>query len=98
MTKSDEDPLGAVDTTGLTDADWAEINKLKRAHDTGDPKAFSKAYEELSANPVKAIRVIGAFFPDMVREAIRDSMAENGITEEDLREMILKAERPTRQQ
>lgn len=98
MSKPDENPLGVADTTGLTDADWAEINKLKRAHETGDQKALAKAFDELNANPVRAIRVIGAFFPEMVREAIRDAMAAEGITEEDLREMILKAERPPRPQ
>jgi hypothetical protein len=27
------DHLEVVDTTGLTDADWAEINNLKKAYD-----------------------------------------------------------------
>jgi hypothetical protein len=30
----------------------------------------------------------------MVREAIKDAMAENGITIEDIREMLMKTERP----
>ena len=38
------------------------------------------------------VRVIGAFYPDMIREEIKDSMAERGITEEDIRELIQKLE------
>jgi hypothetical protein len=49
-------------------------------------------------DPVRYIRVAGAFFPDMVREAIKDSMAEAGITEEDVREMVRKLESPARDQ
>ncbi len=30
----------------------------------------------------------------MIREAIKDSVAEAGLTEEDLREMVLKLESP----
>jgi hypothetical protein len=93
MTNRDEE-LGIADTTGLTDADWAEINKLKRAYETGGQSALSKAFQELDKDPVRAIRVIGAFFPEMVREAIKDAMAENGITIEDIREMLMKTERP----
>jgi hypothetical protein len=35
---------------------------------------------------------MGAFFPDMVRETIKDHMAEIGMTEDDLRELIQKLE------
>jgi hypothetical protein len=49
-------------------------------------------------DPVRYIRVAGALFPDMVREAIKDSMAEAGITEEDVREMVRKLESPARDQ
>jgi hypothetical protein len=69
--------LGIVDTSLLTDADWAEINKLRRAHDEGGQRALSKALTELiDVDPVRATRVIGAFFPKMVRETIKDVMAE----------------------
>jgi hypothetical protein len=39
---------------------------------------------------------MGAFFPDMIREALRDSLAEQGVTEEDVRELIRKLESPAR--
>ena len=43
-------------------------------------------------DPIRYAVVIGAFFPDMVRETIRDQMAEAGLTEEDIRELLQKAE------
>ena len=59
-----------VDRTGLTDADWAEINKRKRAHDAGGDAALSKALDELDKDLI-AIRIIGAFYPDMMREPLK---------------------------
>ena len=83
----------------LTDADWAEINKLRAAWQDGGQKALSKAMGELAdADPVRYASMIGAFFPDMLREAIKDEMAELGMTEEDLRELIRKLESRTTNQ
>jgi hypothetical protein len=93
MTKK-SDHLEVVDTTGLTDADWAEINKLKNAY-AGGQKALSAALDDLAKDPSRTARVLGALFPDLVREATKDKMAESGITEEDLRELIRKLENPT---
>jgi hypothetical protein len=39
------------------------------------------------------VRVIGTFFPKMMREPIKDEMAELGMTEEDLRELMRKRSR-----
>jgi hypothetical protein len=93
MTKK-SDPLEVADTTGLTDTDWAEINKLKNAYDAGGQKALSAALDQLAKDPIRATRVLGAFFPDLVRETIKDQLAEEGITEEDLRALIRKLENP----
>jgi hypothetical protein len=87
-----------VDSSHLTDADWAEINKLKKACETGGKKALSAAIEQLAADPIRYMNVMAAFFPDMIREAIKDSMAESGMTEDDLRELIRKLESPARTQ
>jgi hypothetical protein len=66
--------------------------KIKKAYETGGTKALSKAMDELAAaDPIRHLHVLGAFFPEMVRESIKDSMAELGITVEDLREMLEKA-------
>jgi hypothetical protein len=94
-----DEPFEAPDTTRLTDADWAEINRLRRIHALGGQAALSKAIVELTnGNPVRAVRVVGAFFPNEVREGIKDVMAERGITEEDVREWIRKGESPARDQ
>src|SRR5262249_43416633 len=88
---SEAEDLAIQDTTGLTDADWAEINKLRNAHKKGGPKAVGRAMQQKD-DPVRYVRVIGAFYPDMIREEIKDSMAERGITEEDIREILQNAE------
>ena len=88
-----------VVSSGLMDVDWAEINKLRRDHEDGGQDGLSEAMSKLEKDdPVRYIRVAGAFFPDMVREAIQDSMAEAGITEEDVREMVRKLESAARDQ
>lgn len=98
MTKRSNDDLSVADTSGLTDGDWAEINRLKRAYDDGGVKAFSEALKELDDNPTLRIRVLGAFFPEMVREAIRDAMAASGTIEEDIRDLIRKLDPPPAKQ
>jgi hypothetical protein len=91
-----DDELGIEDTSGLTDADWAEINKLKRAYNSGGDEELEKAMRELlQRDPVRAVRVWGAFFPNRVREALKDWMAKAGFTIEDFKELMRKAE-PTK--
>jgi len=89
---TEPDDLEIQDTSGLTDADWAEINKLRKTHKKGDRKALEIALDQLAKDPVRFAVVIGALYPDMMREMIRDQMAKAGITEEDLRELIQKLE------
>jgi hypothetical protein len=95
---ADDEPFEVVDSTGLTDADWAEINKLRRAFDKGGQAGVSKAMVKLAKDPMRYVTVMGAFFPDVIREAIKDSVAEAGMTEEDIREMVRKLESPARDQ
>ena len=56
------------------------------------PKALAELGE---SDPVRSIRVLSAFFPETVREALTDSMAEQGLMAEDLRELIRKHEAST---
>ena len=53
---------------------------------------ISKAMGQLAKDPFAYVRVMGALFPDIVRENIKDMMAERGMTEEDSRELIRKLE------
>ena len=47
MARNDE-PLEVVDSSGLTDDDWAKINRLRDLYESGGPKALSKAFRELA--------------------------------------------------
>jgi hypothetical protein len=99
MADEPPNPLDDIkDPSELTDADWAEINKLRAAYETGGQEALSAALDELAHDPVRSIRVLAAFFPEMVRESIKDEMAEKGVTEDDIRELIRKLESPSMKQ
>ena len=81
--------LTVVDTSGLTDADWIAINKIMRACEAGGFNVFWDEIDRL-VDPVLKIRVAKAFFPDLIREALKDEMAEQGITHEDLKEFLTR--------
>jgi hypothetical protein len=44
----EDDPFEVVDSSGLTDADWAALNELKRAYAEGGKRALEKAFETLA--------------------------------------------------
>jgi hypothetical protein len=35
------EPLEVVDSSGLTDDEWAKINRLRQLHESGGSKAFA---------------------------------------------------------
>jgi hypothetical protein len=81
----------------LTDADWAVVNNLRRAYAEGGTKSLSGAVNQLVNGDVKrCLRVMAAFLPKEVRQTLKDVMAEQGLTEEDLRELLRQAESPAR--
>ena len=84
--------LAVVNSSGLTDADWIEINKVRRAYERGGWDAFWSELETLGDDLIVKIKVVGAFFPDAIREAIEDELAESGLALEDLREFLKKNE------
>jgi hypothetical protein len=90
--------LRIEDASGLRDADWAQINKLRRALEHGGDKALQRALTDLKKDPSRYLRVMRAFFPVKVREALRDSLADAGITEQELRELARVFERPASKQ
>jgi hypothetical protein len=81
--------LEVVDSSSLTDADWASINALRRAVERGGA-GFVAELKKLEHDPLRYVRVIGAIYPDLIREKIRDAFAEKGISADDLREIIKK--------
>ena len=99
MAKDADDAFEVIDSSHLTDADWAEINKLNATWRNGGKDALSKALGALAdADPIRYTNVTAALFPDLVREAIKDAMAERGITEEDVRDLIRNLESPAGKQ
>jgi hypothetical protein len=91
-----EHKLHVVDPSGLTDADWAAVNRVNRAYEVGGIDAFCDELERLD-DEVLQVTVAGAFFPALIRELLEDQMAEHGLTFHDLREILRKAERPREQ-
>ena len=89
--------LNVVDSSGLTDADWAAVNRVNRAYEAAGIDAFCDELERLD-DEVLQVTVAGAFFPALIRELLEDhQMAEHGLTFDDLREILRKAERPREQ-
>ena len=84
--------LEVVNSSGLTDADWVQINKVIRAYERGGWDGFWSEFETLGDDLILKITVVGAFFPDAIREAIEDELAESGLALEDLREYVKKKE------
>ena len=85
--------LNVVDCSGLTDADWAAVNRVNRACELGGAVAFWKELEKFDDVPLQ-LRVLGAFFPELVREVIEEEMTEHGLTADDWQEAGRKAESP----
>jgi len=56
-----DEPFEVADSTGLTDADWAEINKLKRAYRDGGKKALNKAMGSLPRIRFASLRLSAHF-------------------------------------
>jgi hypothetical protein len=80
------------DTSRLTDADWAALNKLRRAYETGIEEFSAACQELLEEDPVRLTRIYGAYDPEKMREALKDAAAERGITIEDLLDLLRNAE------
>jgi hypothetical protein len=78
-----------VDTSGLTDADWAAIDRVNRAFELGGATAFWDELDKLDDIPPQ-LRVLRAFFPALMREVIEEEEAERSLTVEDLRGLIRK--------
>src|SRR5262245_15608449 len=80
--------LNIVDDSGLTDADWAAVNRVNRACELGGATAFWEELEKLDDISLQ-LRVLGAFFPELVCEVIEEEMTEHGLTIDDLWKALL---------
>jgi hypothetical protein len=89
--------LKVVDTSGLTDADWSAINRVMCACELGGFEVFWDEIDKLMY-PGLRIRVAMAFFPDLVSEALKDEMAQQGTTREDLKVLLRRLESPVANQ
>ena len=84
--------LEVINPSGLTDADWIEIHKVRRAYERGGWDAFWSEFETFGDDFILQITVLGAFFPDVIRNAIKEELAESGVTLKDLRKLLKKSE------
>jgi hypothetical protein len=83
-----------VDTSGLSDSHWTEINKLLRAFDEGGDEAFWSAVDDLGKrDPIDQCLILSSFFPEMMRELLKDAAAASGMSEEDIRDLQRKLQR-----
>jgi hypothetical protein len=57
--------LKVIDTSNLTDADWAAIERVNRACELGGAAAFWQELKSLDDLSLQ-LRVVGAFFPDVI--------------------------------
>ena len=86
-------PFKIVDTAKLSESDWAEIRKLEQAWEIGGSKGLSTALDRLAQDQVIYLRIMVVYFPELIREAIRDEMAARGMTDEDVRDLINKLQK-----
>ena len=87
-----DDDLGIEEVSPFTDADWAAINKLKRAYDSRGMGGLNNEFDELvEDDPVRAFRVMRVFFPRRMREALDEAIASMGA---DLKEILQQLDPP----
>jgi hypothetical protein len=53
--RREPDDLEIQDTSGLTEVDWTEINKLRKAYKRGGSKALDAALEKLARDPLRYV-------------------------------------------
>ena len=92
MAKKRTFELEIANSLHLTDGDWTELNKLKRAFEDGGKTALAKAVEQLGDDPIRYVNVMAAVFPEMIREKLKDLLADAGITADDAHELLQKLE------
>ncbi|MCP1766330.1 hypothetical protein [Bradyrhizobium japonicum] len=93
------EPLEVVDSSGLLDADWAEINRWRQVLLNTGLDGLAVTIDALSDRDApQSGRILMALFPNMVREIVRDELASRGISQQDLLDAIRELESPARDQ
>jgi hypothetical protein len=66
----------SVGTSGLTDADRTELDKLKEAWTTGGQEALASAQKELrQRDPICWFKILRTFYPALLRKIIGEEDA-----------------------
>jgi hypothetical protein len=85
---NEDDP---ADPSWLRDLDWIELNKLRRAYDTGGEEELDKAIHDLMRrDPLQFARVACAYDPKNMPQRIKDAVEETGYTFQELIELAKK--------
>ena len=79
------------DPSWLTDLDWLEVNKLRRAYEDGGEGALDKALQDLFQNDaLQFFRISCAYDPDEMPQRIKDTIENAGYTFQDLIDLAKK--------
>jgi hypothetical protein len=71
--------LDTLDTSGFTEADWAELRKLRDAWENGGPGALFAAQKSLrQADPICWFRLVRTFYPQLLRKMVGDEADRAG--------------------
>ena len=62
------------------------------AHERGGWDAFWSELETLGDDVLRQITIVGAFFPDVIRTAIKEELAARSVRLKDLRELVKRSQ------
>ena len=84
--------LGSSQSVSInsTEADWSAVNKVRRAYERGGWDAFWSEFETFEDDLMLQIMVLEDIFPDVMRQAIKDELAEPGFTLGELQGLLKK--------
>jgi hypothetical protein len=72
-------PSPQVDTSALTDSDWAELEMLKQALEAGGQDELSKAQRRLRhRDPFSWFRIVRTFYPHLMPKIVGEEDNRDG--------------------
>jgi hypothetical protein len=79
------------DPSWLTDLDWLEVNKLRRAYEDGGEKALNKALRDLFEKDMpQFVRISFAYGAEDLEGRIKDAIEDAGYTFQEFIELAKK--------